>query len=85
MDPMEWARAFGANDRQVDNDFIGDMQVSTVWLGLDHQFGEGPPLIFETMVFGGPHDQYTERYSTEDEARRGHKRIVARLRAAKAP
>jgi uncharacterized protein (DUF1684 family) len=25
--------------------------ISTVWLGLDHGFGDGPPLIFETMVF----------------------------------
>ena len=25
--------------------------VSTVWLGMDHGFGEGPPVIFETMVF----------------------------------
>jgi hypothetical protein len=25
--------------------------ISTVWLGIDHQFGDGPPLIFETMVF----------------------------------
>lgn len=25
--------------------------ISTVWLGLNHQYGSGPPLIFETMVF----------------------------------
>src|SRR4051812_27278203 len=29
-----------------------DVEVSTVWLGADHNFGPtGPPLIFETMVF----------------------------------
>ncbi len=27
--------------------------VSTAWLGIDHSGGEGPPLIFETMVFAG--------------------------------
>jgi hypothetical protein len=27
------------------------IEISTVWLGLDHQFGVGPPLIFETMIF----------------------------------
>jgi hypothetical protein len=30
---------------------FGGLRVSTVWLGLDHGFGDGPPLIFETMVF----------------------------------
>lgn len=30
---------------------IGPYVVSTVWIGLDHNFGNGPPLIFETMVF----------------------------------
>jgi hypothetical protein len=33
---------------------IGDAQVSTVWLGIDHRFSLDPdvsPLIFETMIF----------------------------------
>jgi hypothetical protein len=53
--------------------------VSTVWLGLDHSFGEGPPLIFETMVqlvSGDWVDQ--QRYSTEAEARSGHAEVLAR-------
>ena len=25
--------------------------ISTVWLGLNHRYGPGAPLIFETMVF----------------------------------
>ena len=58
--------------------------VSTVWLGLNHNYVEGgPPLIFETMVF--PESQSgavdyseidTERYSTEEEARTGHERMA---------
>lgn len=56
--------------------------VSTVWLGLDHRFGpEGPPLIFETMVFpskGDYEDLDMERYSTEAEAHAGHARMVAK-------
>ncbi len=55
---------------------VGKARVSTVWLGIDHQWGDGPPLIFETLVFGGKHDQHMERYSTEDEAKEGHKRVV---------
>jgi hypothetical protein len=48
--------------------------VSTVWLGLDHSFGDGPPLIFETL---GPDDDM-ERYSTLEEAEEGHRRFVAK-------
>lgn len=55
--------------------------VSTVWLGIDHRYiaDNGPPLIFETMVFpssDGGVDLHCERYATEVEARDGHARIV---------
>lgn len=50
--------------------------VSTVWLGLDHNFGEGPPLIFETMVFKEGDAGELERYSTQEEALRGHKKLL---------
>ena len=59
----------------------GGVWVSTVWLGMDHSFGNsGPPLIFETMVFG-PEDMTdldVMRYPTEDEARAGHDLMVTR-------
>lgn len=54
-------------------------EVSTVWLGLDHSFGIGPPLIFETMVFGLPDgEEVQERYSTEVEALAGHEAMCAK-------
>jgi hypothetical protein len=63
---------------------VGEAKVSTVWLGLDHRMtvldGGGPPIIFETMIFGGPHDEEQWRYSTEVEARAGHELVVAQLR-----
>lgn len=50
--------------------------ISTVWLGLDHSFGEGKPPIYETMVFRGNRgDVNMERYSTRKEAVAGHRRI----------
>ena len=54
--------------------------VSTVWLGLDHNYtGNGLPLIFETMVFQN-HSNLSEldveRYSTIKEARMGHEVMV---------
>jgi hypothetical protein len=52
----------------------GKVFVSTIFMGLDHQYGSGPPLVFETMVFGGPADQYQDRYSSYDDALLGHRR-----------
>ena len=81
----DWVRAF-EGPRQIGDTTVGEVRVSTVWLGLDHNFfSSGPPLIFETMVFGGPHDEWCDRYSTEDEARAGHERVVAALRNGQAP
>lgn len=65
-------------DRQpVAVDYAGDVRVSTVFLCLDHRIGPGAPLLFETMIFGGEHDGYTDRYSTWEEAEDGHKRALA--------
>ena len=52
--------------------------VSTIWLGLDRQFGEGEPLVFETMVFptGDWGELDVRRYTTEEEAIKGHKEMV---------
>ena len=57
--------------------------LSTVFLGLDYQYGDGPPLIFETMRFvykpeGNAVHADTEgdllmRYATEQEALDEHK------------
>lgn len=55
------------------------VRVSTVFLGLDHSFCGGPPLLFETLVFEGPHDGDMERYVTWDEAIKGHEAMVKRV------
>jgi|SRR3954469_11582606 hypothetical protein len=75
----DW-RLESADQRRVAADEIGDARVSTVFLGLDHGYGDGPPLIFETMIFGGQHDAYQERYSTWQEAEAGHKRAVVMVK-----
>ena len=85
VDLMTWAKWFekARQDRVVARtNVVPGSDVSTVFLGLDHQWGDGPPLIFETMVFGGPLDQETERYSTWEEAEAGHAQMVERVRRA---
>jgi hypothetical protein len=81
-DMMEWARWMEENHmaRHVGDDVIGGARVSTVFLGLDHSHGFGPPLIFETMVFGGPLDQEQDRYTTTQQAIDGHAAMCARVR-----
>jgi hypothetical protein len=65
-------------DRHVDFTTLGDVKISTVFLQLDHSWGrEGEtPILFETMIFGGEHDNYMWRYTTWGEAKAGHDRIV---------
>jgi hypothetical protein len=54
-DLMTWARWWAAADqrgiRKVGATQVGDVMVSTVFLGLDHRFGFGAPLLWETMSF----------------------------------
>src|SRR5215470_6667914 len=44
----------GIDPRRVDVTKIDDVVISTVFLGLDYRISRrGPPLLFETKVFGG--------------------------------
>jgi hypothetical protein len=53
-------------------------------MGIDHGFtGTGPPVIFETMVFGGNFDDACMRYCTEQEAQEGHARTCADIEAGR--
>ncbi|HDZ39795.1 MAG TPA: hypothetical protein ENH62_16225 [Marinobacter sp.] len=77
-DLLKWTAWFEAADRQVARTTCGEYVVSTVFLGEDHSFGEGPPLIFETMVFplGEWNQQDMNRYSTLEQAKAGHADMV---------
>lgn len=58
----------------------GGVEVSTVFLGINHNTSDqGPPLLWESIVFsanGTGGEQ--RRYSTQDEALRGHVELVQR-------
>lgn len=77
-DIMEWAKAFERTSERIvkQTDLPNDVRVSTVFLGLDHSFGTGEPLLFETMIFGGEHNDYTERCSTWEQAEAQHERCI---------
>lgn len=73
------------------DEIAGVGTLSTVWLGIDHNFCGGAPLIFETMAFSVERDRVLNdwfqkallqyRYSTLDDAIAGHAQILAHLRA----
>ena len=77
---VEWMESSGTT-RQVAEDIVNGRRVSTVFLGLDHNFGLGRPLLYETMIFPGGAErcileEYMDRYSTKEEALAGHKRAI---------
>lgn len=84
VDVVTWGRWFGSiNNRRVGEDIIGNARVSTVFLGIDHNFLDtGDPVLFETMVFGGPLDQHSLRYCTWKQAEKGHAATVAEVKKA---
>lgn len=88
-DILERAAWFETAERHLAQETINDYWISTVFLGLDHNFGSsGNPLLFETMVHYRPNkgddgewlDEYTRRYSTWDEAETGHQATVKLIR-----
>ena len=83
-DVIEWGRWFENANRHVALTQVDRLQVSTVFLGLDHSFGGEIPILFETMIFGGE-EEYQKRYATWEQAEAGHKKAVqfARLKEIK--
>jgi hypothetical protein len=93
-DFMEWARWFEYAERHVALTGTRHFVVSSVFLGLDHNFrGEGDAILFETMVFARQHgtpyqkidfatgdEQYCMRHHTWDDAHRWHWSVVRALR-----
>lgn len=79
-DLFKWAAEHESADRTVGRDIVKgteEVTVSTVFLGINHSFGSGPPVLWETMIFGGEFNDYQERYHTYEEAVEGHRRAVA--------
>ena len=77
---MEWGKWLETADRQVAKDTVGDCDVSTVFLGVDCSFGSGPPVLWETMIFGGAYEGWQDRYTSREAAIAGHAKVVEALR-----
>ncbi len=62
-----WASFFQEADRLIAVDIVGDVRISTVFLGMDY-LNNVVPLLFETMIFGGDYDGYFKRSPTKKDA-----------------
>lgn len=87
----EWAAMCVEGLPHVGDNLIEGVHVSTVLMGIDHDFlGESSrPVIFETMIFctdtpleGSDLDHYQVRYCTREQAARGHEIACALVRGA---
>ncbi len=69
-----------AGTKHVAEETICGKWISTVWLGLTRGFDDNEkPLLYETMIHDKEKDEwldYEERYSTWDEAVKGHEKAV---------
>src|SRR5215475_9122370 len=83
-DAVDWAEWMETHrqERRVALDRVGDLNVSTVFLGNDAALFSPVPILFETMVFapGGAAGDFQRRYATWDEAAAGHAEVVRGLR-----
>lgn len=92
----EFTELYRDNKRRiVKQENVGKYFVSTVFLGLDHNYSEtGPPILWETMVFHPNPDKtetrfkkieldgYTERCSgNQEQAEAMHERVLAKIKA----
>lgn len=81
---QEWGRFFEDRDkRRVALDVFEqdgqEITVSTVFLGMDHGWDKSPnhkPVLWETMIFGGPRSEWMDRYTSKGAALEGHQRAV---------
>jgi hypothetical protein len=75
----EVMRRTGIDPWRVARTELGDgREVSTVFLGLDHNFlAHDIPIVFETLVLP---DGDGDRYATWDQAVAGHQAVVAKYR-----
>lgn len=68
--------------RRVALTTIGDIKISTVFLGLNYTPWLKKTPLFETMVFGGKLNLERDRYSTWAQAKAGHRKMVKRVKEA---
>lgn len=77
----EWAEMLDSSLRHIAKDEIEGVEISTVFLGLDHNWRRnGKPMIFETMTFSDSFGEIQLRCSTYMQAEEMHRTVVDLVR-----
>ncbi|AFY93102.1 hypothetical protein [Chamaesiphon minutus] len=72
-DLEKWAMWYGSSSHQIASDRIGNISVSTAFIGIAMGEVDGLPILFETLV--SPSGE-VQRHATYQQALQGHARIV---------
>lgn len=75
----EWSEFMDKN-KILKKTRVGKSEVSSIFLGMDHNFWGGAPVLFETMIFGGPLDMTQERNQTKKGCLATHEYYVKKLK-----
>lgn len=87
-DIMQWGNWFETADRRVAVTAIDDPRidsdvsylVSTVFLGVDHRHFNGPPILWETMVFRGREGLWFDRCGgSREQAEAMHQNVCKKV------
>jgi hypothetical protein len=77
----KWAEWFEHSGvlRQVALTEVGQLQVSTIFLGFNPNIFSKPALLWETMIFGGKYDHMSAKYTSKESALAGHEAVCKQL------
>jgi hypothetical protein len=82
-EPVPIKNLFEIGDREkfrVSYTRIFGTVISTVFLGVDHNYGKtGKPILWETMIFHNGHGDYQKRYTSKADAVLGHREAVRKV------
>jgi hypothetical protein len=85
-DIVKWGMWFETHtqDRIVKQEWVENVRISTVFLGLDHRWGPiGPPILWETMTFSNRKDWDNEMSrcsGNREQAEAMHEEMVERVK-----
>lgn len=78
-DLLKWAQFFESGTRVLRKDKLPNgISVITAFLAVDSSWGQGAPILWGTMILGGPDDKQEERYSSREDVIAGHEKALAR-------
>ena len=80
LDVVEWAEKYGSIQHVLKSTTIKDVEVSTIFIGIDTAIYSEKTMLFETMIFGGKFHLHQRRYHTWDEAIAGHDQVCRQIR-----